>query len=65
MRMGFAARYVPTSVRIYPGSDEIEEYGGRVKLDRYGAVLVAGRNEYTHNKIATATTRGHAFPCGA
>ena len=37
--MGFAARYVPTSVRIYPGVDEIEEYGGRVQLDRYGAVL--------------------------
>jgi non-heme Fe2+,alpha-ketoglutarate-dependent halogenase len=61
MRMGFAARYVPTCVRIYPGCDEIEEYGGRVRLDRYGAVLVAGKNEHTHNRIATATTRGYAF----
>jgi non-heme Fe2+,alpha-ketoglutarate-dependent halogenase len=61
MRMGFAARYVPTIVRIYPDVDEIEEYGGRVRLDRYGAVLVAGKNEYTYNRIATATTRGHAF----
>lgn len=61
MRMGFAARYVPTCVQVYPGTDEIEEYGGRVRLDRYGAVLVCGRNEFTHNRIATETTRGHAF----
>jgi non-haem Fe2+, alpha-ketoglutarate-dependent halogenase len=65
MRMGFAARYVPTSVRIYPDSNEIEEYGGRVTLERYGAVLVAGRDEHGHNRIATQTTRGHAFPCAA
>jgi len=61
MRMGFAARYVPTSVRVYPGSDAIEEYGGRIRLDRYGAVVVSGTNVHTHNRIATATTRGHAF----
>lgn len=61
MRMGFAARYVPTSVKIYPDTDAIEEYGGRVSLDRYGAVLVAGENEYAHNRIATHTTRGRAF----
>lgn len=61
MRMGFAARYVPTSVRVYPDTDAIEEYGGRVSLDRYGAVVVCGRDEYAHNRIATATTRGHAF----
>ena len=61
MRMGFAARYVPTSVRIYPDTDAIEEYGGRVSLDRYGAVLVAGENKYSHNRIATHTTRGRAF----
>ncbi len=62
MRLGFAARYVPTAVRIYPDTDAIEEYGGRVQLDRYGAVLVSGRDdESTGNRIATATTRGHAF----
>jgi non-heme Fe2+,alpha-ketoglutarate-dependent halogenase len=67
MRMGFASRYVPTSVRIYPGSDRIEEYGGSVSLENYGAVLVSGQNEYSHNRIATHTTRGHSFsqdrPC--
>jgi non-heme Fe2+,alpha-ketoglutarate-dependent halogenase len=61
LRMGFAARYVPTSVRVYPDTDAIEEYGGRVRLDRYGAVLVCGENQYDDNRIVTETTRGHAF----
>ncbi|WP_030348699.1 chlorinating enzyme [Streptomyces sp. NRRL S-1022] len=61
MRLGFAARYVPTSVRVYPDTEEIEEYGGRVSLEKYGAVLVAGENTYTHNRLVTRTTRGHAF----
>jgi non-heme Fe2+,alpha-ketoglutarate-dependent halogenase len=61
MRLGFAARYVPTKVRVYPDSDEIEEYGGKVSLDRYGAVLVAGHNDNPHNRMADKTTTGHAF----
>jgi len=61
MRMGFAARYVPTCVRVYPDTERIEEYGGHVSLERYGAVLVAGSDEYRHNRIATQTTNGHAF----
>ncbi len=61
MRLGFAARYVPTAVRIYPDTDEIEEYGGHVSLERYGAVLVSGKDTYGHNRIATETTRGHKF----
>lgn len=61
MRMGFAARYVPTCVKVYPGCNEIEEYGGRVNLDKYGAVLVAGEDEFGHNRLATHTTRGKAF----
>jgi non-heme Fe2+,alpha-ketoglutarate-dependent halogenase len=61
MRMAFVARYVPTSVRIYPDTASIEEYGGEVSLERYGAVLVSGTNEQDHNTIAEQTTRGHAF----
>ncbi|MCW7991311.1 chemotaxis protein CheX, partial [Streptomyces platensis subsp. clarensis] len=30
MRMGFASRYVPSTVTVYPDSDHIEEYGGRI-----------------------------------
>ncbi|MEO6089931.1 MAG: chlorinating enzyme [Umezawaea sp.] len=61
MRLGFAGRYVPTSVRVYPGTDVVEEYGGSVSLDKWGAVLVSGRNQYDYNRIAAATTLGHPF----
>lgn len=61
MRLGYAARYVPTSVKIYPESDVLEEYGGKVSLERYGAVLVSGKNEFTHNRIATHTLKGMPF----
>jgi non-heme Fe2+,alpha-ketoglutarate-dependent halogenase len=62
MRLGFAARYVPACVRIYPDTEVIDEYGGRVRLDKYGAVLVCGKDEYGHNRIATSTTSGYVFP---
>ena len=61
MRLGFASRYVPTSVRVYPDTTEIVEYGGRVSLERFGNVLVSGTNEYSYNTIATETTTGHPF----
>jgi non-heme Fe2+,alpha-ketoglutarate-dependent halogenase len=61
MRLGFAARYVPTSVHIYPDTDVVEEYGGKVSLDRYGAVVVSGENRYESNRIATHTTTGYPF----
>jgi non-heme Fe2+,alpha-ketoglutarate-dependent halogenase len=61
MRLGFAARYVPTSTHVYPDTDVVEEYGGRVSLDRYGAVVVSGENRYDHNRIATHTMTGHPF----
>jgi non-haem Fe2+, alpha-ketoglutarate-dependent halogenase len=61
MRLGFAARYVPSSVRVYPDTDVVEEYGGRVSLERYGSVVVCGQNEYPGNRIVTQTTRGDQF----
>ncbi|ALE76934.1 chemotaxis protein CheX (plasmid) [Pseudonocardia sp. EC080625-04] len=57
-RMGFASRYVPTKVRVYPDTDRIEEYGGDISLDRWSAVLVNGRDEFGHNKITTTTLKG-------
>lgn len=62
MRLGFAGRYVPTSVEIYPDTDDVDEYGGMVSLRDYGAVLVSGVDTYGHNRTVTQTTRGHAFP---
>lgn len=64
MRLGFAARYVPTCVEIYPNMDVVEEYGGTVSLERYGAVLVSGEDHYHHKRIATHTTTGHPFRRG-
>ncbi|MFF2012656.1 chlorinating enzyme [Streptomyces sp. NPDC058195] len=61
MRMGFSARYVPTSVQVYPGASEVEEYGGRASLERYGTVLVSGEERFGHNRVAMSTTAGHAF----
>jgi len=64
MRLAVAARYVPTSVELYGNMKEtntVYELGGDYSLDDYGAVLVAGRNEYTHNRIRTHTTRDKPF----
>lgn len=50
-RMGFACRYVPTKVRVYPDTDHIEEYGGAISLEKWSAVLVSGEDIFKHNKI--------------
>ncbi|WP_328902102.1 MULTISPECIES: chlorinating enzyme [unclassified Streptomyces] len=60
MRLGFAGRYVPTAVQVYPGTDVIDEYGGSVSLERYGSVLVSGAAQ-PHNRLVTETTTGHPF----
>jgi non-haem Fe2+, alpha-ketoglutarate-dependent halogenase len=57
-RMGFASRYVPASVRIYPDTEHIEEYGGAIPLDKWAAVLVNGEDRYGHNKVTSTTLRG-------
>jgi non-haem Fe2+, alpha-ketoglutarate-dependent halogenase len=60
-RMGFAARYVPTKVQVYPGMSVLSEHGGKNSLDDYGTVLVAGRDRYFHNKISSRTRTGYTF----
>ncbi|MEE1745579.1 MULTISPECIES: chlorinating enzyme [unclassified Streptomyces] len=57
-RMGFATRYVPTKVRVYPDTDRIEEYGGSISLEKWAAVLARGEDSFGHNKIADRTLRG-------
>ena len=61
MRMGFATRYVPTCVHVYPNTDIVEEYGGTISLEKYGTVLVAGRDEFSHNRAAAQTLLGKPF----
>lgn len=60
-RLGFATRYVPTRVRVYPDTDVIEEYGGRISLERFGNVLVSGRDEYGFNRLVDTSLRGRPF----
>ncbi|MEU1805962.1 chlorinating enzyme [Streptomyces sp. NPDC019937] len=60
-RMGFAARYVPTQVHVYPGTETVAEYGGGIPLDNYGAVVVSGEDTYGINRIAKESRTGYAF----
>ncbi|MEG4940351.1 chlorinating enzyme [Microcoleus sp. F4-D5] len=62
MRLGFASRYVPTSVKIYPDTEYLEEFGACLSLEDYGAVLVCGEDRYGHNRIRNHNTRGIPFP---
>ena len=60
-RLGFTARYVPTSVKVYPDTDTVEEYGSVLSLDRYGVVLVAGEDRFGHNRRLLQSARGVPF----
>lgn len=60
-RLGFTARYVPTSVKVYPDTDTIEEYGSTLSLAKYGTVVASGTDEYGHNRVVTKNTRGFEF----
>lgn len=62
MRLGFAARYLPTSVRVYPHSDALEEFGGAASLEKFGNVLVSGENTYDYNRFVDQTVNGYRFP---
>ena len=61
MRLGFAARYLPTSVRVYPYSDALAEFGGSASLERFGNVLVSGEDHFHHNRFVDQTVHGHPF----
>ena len=60
-RLGFTARYVPTSVKVYPETEEIEEYGSILSLDKYGTVLVSGEDREAHNRRVMENRRGFRF----
>ncbi|KQV19257.1 MULTISPECIES: chlorinating enzyme [unclassified Kitasatospora] len=61
MRLGFAGRYLPTSVKVYPYSTELEEFGGQATLDQFGNVLTTGQDTFQHNRFVTSTVNGHPF----
>lgn len=51
VRFGWATRFVPTEVKVYPGQDEFHHFGEVLPLDRYSTVLVAGEDRYGHNRV--------------
>ncbi|MBT2422292.1 chlorinating enzyme [Streptomyces sp. ISL-22] len=61
MRLGFTARYVPTPVRVYPYQDTLAEYGVEVSLEKWGCVLVSGKDEFGHNRFVDRTINGTPF----
>lgn len=60
-RFSIAGRYVPTHVRVYPDQDAFTAHGATFDLDKYGSVLVSGRDEYNHNRIRTENNLGEPF----
>lgn len=60
-RMGFATRYAPSFVDIYPDTDTVHEYGGKTSLEKFGSVVVAGQSLNPQNAIAEKTLRGKPF----
>lgn len=60
-RMGFAIRVVPTHVKVYSGMTEFDEFGHHFDLARHGCVLVAGKDEYGHNRLKTENAWGQPF----
>lgn len=62
-RLGYSARYVPTEVKVYPGTDTIDEFGATASLEKYGSVLVSGEDKYQHNKLLETSTNNVKFDC--
>ena len=60
-RVGFASRYVPTSVKVYENLDTLTEFGDTISLDYHGCVLVSGADSYNYNKIHNASLNGFEF----
>ena len=61
-RMGFATRYVPSNVIVYPNTDVVQEYGGIIPLDNFGNVLVSGKDMTGGvNKYRDTTLKGTPY----
>ncbi|WP_394829364.1 chlorinating enzyme [Pendulispora albinea] len=61
MRLGIATRYVPTDVKIFPDQTRFSEHGNEFDLRDWGAVLVAGRDDYEYNRVRTHNAREEPF----
>lgn len=60
-RLGYVARYVPGRVKVYPDTDTVEEFGGKISLAKYGTVVVSGKNQQSGNRVSAVNLRGERF----
>lgn len=60
-RLGYVSRYVPATVKVYPDTDYVEEFGGAYSLDKYGVVEVKGTNLQSSNRVKKLNNRGTPF----
>jgi chlorinating enzyme len=60
-RMGFSIRVVPTHVKVYSGMSEFDEFGHHFDLARHGCVMLAGEDEYGHNRMKRENAWGEPF----
>jgi len=60
-RLGYASRYVPAAVKVYPDTDTVDEYGSKISLDKFGVVLVSGEDRFGHNRRVERNARGVSF----
>jgi len=61
MRLGYACRYLPSYVYVYPGTDRVEEYEVGFSLENYGTIIVAGNNLQPENRQRDKNLRGQTF----
>ena len=59
--MAVTARYVPSSVQVYPNTEVIEEYGSLISLNKYGVVVANGDCNSKHNRTVSHNLKGKAF----
>ncbi len=60
-RLGYVSRYIPADVKVYPDTDNVEEFGGAYSLNKYGVVEVKGDNLEPSNRVKRKNNRGTSF----
>lgn len=60
-RVGYAARYVAPTVKVYENVTELKEFGDRISLDYHGCVLVSGEDKHGHNQLLRENLNGTLF----
>ncbi len=60
-RMGYAMRFVPSDVEVYPNTEVVREYGGEISLERFGCVQIAGSPAVGPNVVIDRSLNGFDF----